>query len=266
MHRRTFLQLVSTGVAPSLYPAGYLQLISTPVTATGTPKALRRASPESQGIPSASVLAFIEEVESENHSLHSLMIARNSYVIAEGWWAPYSPKQRHMLYSLSKPFTTTAIGIAQSEGRLNLDDTVVSFFPDESPENPSVNLKAMTVRDLLRMTSGHGRGKDNKVISPQELSWVKSFLEVDVINEPGTHWGYSNTDSYILSAVIQKVTGERLLDYLRPRLFEPLGVIDPVWHESPEGVTLGGVGLRLTTEDILRFGDKRQVFFPDSDN
>jgi CubicO group peptidase (beta-lactamase class C family) len=116
---------------------------------------MERSSPESQGIPSAAILAFIEEAEEQLDALHSLMIARNGHVVAEGWWAPYAPELNHWLFSLSKGFTSTGVGIAIGEGRLSLDAPVISFFPDEAPNGPSENLKAMTVRDLLKMTHGH---------------------------------------------------------------------------------------------------------------
>lgn len=245
MNRRDFLELVGTGGALSLMPR------SSPVFAISDPT-MRRSTPESQGISSSAILAFVDETEATIGPLRSLMIARHGQVVAEGWWSPFAPSLNHWLFSLSKSFTSTAIGIAQSEGLLSLDDTVISFFPDELPPEPSNNLKSMRIRDLLRLT--HGTEAADAILRSDDPQWVRSFLAMDVTNTPGTLWAYSNTAPYILSAILQKLTGEHLVDYLRPRLFEPLGIRHPVWRQSPEGIDLGGSGLRLTTEDVLRFG------------
>lgn len=255
MDRREFLRIAGTGASLAVLPGGYgIAEESRKKNRTAGPEWMRRASPESQGIPSSAVISFIDEAEETLDTLHSVMIARNGRIVVEGWWAPWSAELNHMLYSLSKPFTATAIGIAQAEGRLRVEDRVLSFFPDERPEHPSRNLKAMTIRDLLRMTPGHAGSADRAVMGPDDDAWTKAWLAYDVKHVPGTHWAYSNSVTYMLSAIIQKVTGERLLDYLGPRLFDPLGIANPIWGDSPEGVTLGGFGLRIKTEDILRFG------------
>ena len=255
MDRREFLRIAGTGASLAVLPGGYKIVEgSSEKNRTVGLETMRRGSPESQGIPSSAVIFFIAEAEETLDALHSVMIVRNGRIVVEGWWAPWSAELNHMLYSLSKPFTATAIGIAQAEGRLSVDDRVLSFFPDERPEHPSRNLKAVTVRDLLRMTPGHEGSADRAVMKPGDDAWTKAWLAYDVKHVPGTHWAYSNSVTYILSAIIQKVTSERLLDYLRPRLFNPLGIANPIWGDSPEGVTLGGFGLRIKTEDILRFG------------
>lgn len=214
---------------------------------------MERSTPESQGISSSALLAFLEEAEQELDALHSVMVARNGRVVLEGWWNPYAPTLNHWLFSLSKGFTATGVGIAIAEGRLSLDDAVISFFPEEAPKTPSANLKAMTVRELLKMTHGH-RGSSDDVMRAESRDWTRTWLAKDVEHEPGTHWAYGNSASYVLSAIVQKATGETFLDYMKPRFFDPLGIANPVWDQSPEGVCLGGSGLRVTTEDILRFG------------
>jgi CubicO group peptidase (beta-lactamase class C family) len=215
---------------------------------------MERSTLESQGILSSAILAFVEEAEERLDALHSVMVARNGQVVAEGWWAPYTPDLNHWLFSLSKGFTSTGVGIAIGEGRLNLDDAVISFFPDEAPKAPSENLKAMTVRDLLKMTHGHKGNADRKVMRSDDPAWTRNWLAFDVAHTPGTRWAYSNSVTYMLSAILQKVTGERLVDYMKRRLFDPLGITKPIWDESPEGVSLGGSGLRVRTEDVLRLG------------
>src|SRR5262245_51520973 len=200
-------------------------------TAKGT-SAMPRSSPEAQGISSAAVLAFVDDTDKKIAHLHSFMLVRHGHVVAEGWWTPYDANTRHELYSLSKSFTSTAVGLAIADGKLSLDDPVLKFFPDEAPKEPSANLKAMRVRDLLCMSTGHQTEPrlNPFLASPTEApkkepqSWVKTFLAHPVPFKPGTHFLYNTAATYMQSAVVQKVTGQTVLDYLRPRLFEPLGI------------------------------------------
>jgi CubicO group peptidase (beta-lactamase class C family) len=213
-----------------------------------------RSAAEAQGISSAAILAFVEEAEQKLDALHSIMIVRHGQVVAEGWWAPYAASEPHMLYSLSKSFTSTAVGLAVAEGKLKVDDPVLGFFPDEAPAQPSANLKAMRVRDLLTMSTGHHDEDISGFPYNGEGSVVKAFLERPVAHKPGTFFFYNTPASYMLSAIVQKVTGQSVLAYLGPRLFEPLGIENPTWDASKQGVSLGGFGLNVRTEDIARFG------------
>jgi CubicO group peptidase (beta-lactamase class C family) len=211
---------------------------------------LPRSSPESQGVSSPVVLAFVEAADQNIDSLHSVMLLRHGQVVAEGWWAPYEAKTPHALYSLSKSFTSTAVGLAVAEGKLSLDDEVLKLFPDDAPAEPSNNLKAMRVSDLLRMSTGQQTEPPRKADQP----WTKAFLAQPVPFKPGTHFLYNTSATYVLSAAVQKTTGMTTLDYLQPRLFEPLGIEKPTWETSPQGISAGGYGLSLRTEDIARFG------------
>src|SRR5690349_21221701 len=116
---------------------------------------LPRSIPEAQGISSRAISAFVSAVERDVDALHSFMLLRHGYVVAEGWWQPYRPHDQHVLFSVSKSFTSTAIGLLVAEGRLSVDDPVLAFFPDEAPPEPSPNLRAMRVRHLLSMATGH---------------------------------------------------------------------------------------------------------------
>ena len=213
-----------------------------------------KATPESQGISSAAILQFLDRAEAELDALHSVMIIRHGQNIAQGWWYPYSADKRHMLFSLSKSFTSTAIGMAIDEGLLSLNDTVISFFAEETPENPSDHLKAMRVRDLLAMNSGHQEDTTNRLGKDPNKTWVQEFLSLDVEHKPGTHFVYNSGATFMLSAILQKVTGQTVLDYLTPRLFEPLGIEDPIWESNPQGINFGGWGLSVKTEDIAKLG------------
>lgn len=211
---------------------------------------LPRSTPEAQGVSSSAILQFVEAANKID-AMHSFMLVRHGHVIAEGWWGPYSANHRHELYSLSKSFTSTAVGLAIAEGKLNLDDPVLKFFPEDGPAEPSKNLKEMTVRNLLSMSAGH---QSEAAVAASKQPWTKTFLAQKVPFKPGTHFLYNTPATYMLSAIVQKVTGQTVLEYLQPRLFEPLGIREPTWGTSPQGISLGGYGLSVRTEDIARFG------------
>jgi CubicO group peptidase (beta-lactamase class C family) len=211
---------------------------------------LPRSSPEAQGVSSSAVLEFIVAADRQVDAMNSFMLMRHGHVVAEGWWAPYAAEAPHSLFSLSKSFTSTAVGLAIAEGKLSLDDQVLGFFPGDTPAEPSNNLKAMRVRDLLRMSTGHQVEPRRTADEP----WTRTFLAQPVPFKPGTHFLYNTSATYMLSAMVQKATGQTVLDFLRPRLFEPLGIEHPTWEASPQGISAGGYGLSIRTEDIARFG------------
>jgi len=162
-----------------------------------------------------------------------------------------------VFFSLSKSFTSTAVGIAIAAGKLNLNDRVIDLFPAQTPDAPAQNLKLIRIRDLLSMNTGHHTAdlaKFNWVPSDPDQTLVAAFLNLPVEHKPGTHFLYHTPATYLLSAIVQKVTGEGLIDYLSPRLFAPLGINRPHWDESRDGIALGGFGLRATTEDIAKLG------------
>jgi CubicO group peptidase (beta-lactamase class C family) len=223
-----------------------MAMISSACLGAGLP----RSSPEAQGVSSAAILSFVEAADKSIDTMNSFMLLRHGQVVAEGWWSPYSAESPHSLYSLSKSFASTAVGLAIAEGKLSLDHEVLKFFPEDAPPQPSNNLKAMRVSDLLRMSTGH---ETEPPRTPGEV-WTKVFLDHPVPFKPGTHFLYNTSATYMLSAIVQKATGTTVLDYLRPRLFEPLGIEHPTWEASPQGITLGGYGLSIRTEDIARFG------------
>ena len=210
---------------------------------------LPRGTPEAQGLSSAAVRDFVAAADKID-TLHSFMLVRHGHVVADGYWKPESADKPHVLNSVSKSFTATAVGLAVADGKLKLDDPVLKFFPDEAPADPSANLKAMTVRDLLTMTCGH----DDEIKYDRAGPTVKAFLAHPVPHAPGTHFQYNTAGTYALSAIVTKVTGQTTRDYLQPRLFAPLGIDAPRWDASPEGYSLGGYGLFLRTEDVAKLG------------
>jgi len=195
---------------------------------------------------------YIKEVQSTGSNVLSVMVMKDNEVIFEKWMGEGAPQKPHAMYSLSKTFTATAVGFAISEGYLSLDDKVLSFFPDKKPKKVSKNLKAMTVRDLLTMTCGHGTDPTGSV--RKTADWARGFLAYPVEYTPGTAFCYNSMGTYMLSAIVQKLTGQKVIDYLTPRLFEPLGIAGATWEESPDGVCCGGWGLSLKTEDLAKMG------------
>lgn len=203
------------------------------------------------GLPAASARAFLRRAS--ECGLHSFLFVRGGKVGAEGYWTPYAPAYPHMLHSLSKSFTSTAFGFAVQEGLLSLDDPVTKFFPEKLPSEPCENMRKMRIRHLLTMNTGH-TVEPGVIDDGGSVDWVEKFLHSYVSNEPGTGYLYSTAATYMVSAIIQKVTGQTVCDFLRPRLFDPLGFGEFWWDTCPKGISTGGFGLNLQTEDIAKFG------------
>lgn len=210
------------------------------------------STPEAEGISSSAILDFISQAEEKIDAVHSFMLIRHGKVISKGWWAPYGPESPHVMHSLSKSFTSTAIGMAADEGKLSLNDKVISFFPEYVPEKPSWQWQSLRIRDLITMNTGHI--EEPNLRNDTSGDWVKFFMESELDLKPGTHFKYNSAATYMLSAILQKVTGEKLVDYLEPRLFQPLNIKKPHWDSCPKGINTGGWGLRITTEDIAKLG------------
>lgn len=223
---------------------------------------LPRSTPGSLGISAAGIAAFLDAVDRSGLELHSFMLLRHGQVAAEGWWAPYGERLPHMMFSLSKSFTATAIGMAIREGLLSLHDAVLDFFPEQAAllaPSPAFaanrdRLRRLTIRHLLCMGSGHGEDTLGALFAREDGDWAAAFLEAPLVHEPGAAFVYNSGATYMLSAALQKAAGATLFDYLQPRLFAPLGIAGAAWDVCPRGVTTGGWGLRTTTEAIATFG------------
>ncbi|MCR8644617.1 beta-lactamase family protein [Paenibacillus sp. N1-5-1-14] len=207
---------------------------------------------ENHGLASSYLHDFLNEIEHLNLEVNSFILLQNGFATAQFWKKPYHKDAPQLLYSLSKSFTSIAIGIAWDQGLLNLDDAVVSFFPDKLSSPISPNLAKMKIHHLLAMNTGHQDSIYTQIASEQD--WVKAFLAQEVDHEPGTHYVYNTHATYMLSAIIEQVSDENLVDFLMPRLFEPLGIAKPSWETCPLGIIAGGMGLSLKTEDIAKFG------------
>ncbi len=214
---------------------------------------LPRSAPEQQGIPRAAIDAFFAAAGTIR-DLHSTMVLRHGHVVAEAWWAPYSPERPHMLFSISKSFAATAIGLLQAEGALTVDDLVLPYFTKEAPTAPGEHLQALRIKHLLMMATGHDTDTIAALFTAPGQSWSTTILAQPIVHAPGSHFVYNSGATYLLSVIAQRVSGQTLLDYLRPRLLTPLGISGGTWESCPEGYNIGGWGLNLTTEDIARFG------------
>ena len=221
---------------------------------------LERATPESQGVSSAAIRRWIEACENDAATnrfgsgyVHGFVILRHGRLIAEGTWAPQDTLERpHMLYSHSKSFTSTAIGFLVDDGKLDLDRRVISLFPDEAPANPSENLRQVRVRDLLTMNLG----ADHTDAERDDIAgdWVRALLHNKIDREPGTGFKYDSGATHLLAAIVEKISGKPLMEFLTERLFGPLGMTSPWSTVSPTGVACGGWGMNMTTRDLARFG------------
>jgi CubicO group peptidase (beta-lactamase class C family) len=216
---------------------------------------LPRSSPESQGVDPAGIIAFLDDVESApDIEMHSLIIIRHGQVVAEGWWSPYLPEQPHLLYSLSKSFTSTAAAFAIAEGLLDLDATVLSYFPELDSEITDRRSRSILVRHVAAMASGHLEETVERAFALDPTEPVRGFLLIPPDREPGSVFAYNQPCTYTLAAIVQRLTGETLIEYLRPRLFDRLGIGQAGWQRDAVGRDLGFTGLHATTDAIARLG------------
>jgi CubicO group peptidase (beta-lactamase class C family) len=214
---------------------------------------LPRSAPAELNVDAARVLGYLDAVEAAGMDLHSLMILRHGAVVAEGWWAPYRSGDIQLLYSLSKTFLAMAVGIATGEGRFQAEDLVADLLPDLVPAPLPEYLRRLRVRHLLSMASGH-RDETLPRIVTMGPDPVRNFLALPPEEPPGSVFAYNQGNSLTLSQIITSMTGQRVIDYLRPRLFDPLGIDAAEWLTTPTGIDQGFSGLHVTTESVAKLG------------
>lgn len=207
-------------------------------------------SPEAVGIPSDSITKMLARLRARGAEVHSFMLLRHGKLCAQGWYRPYAPEIPHIQFSFSKSFTSTAIGFAEQEGLLRLDEKLVDIFPDCIPENPSENLKKCDISHLLMMGCGHETEID---LFRESDSWITDFLHHPFVHTPGTHFMYNTAGTNMLCAILQRKTGQNLTAFLEPRLFAPLGIAGAKCFTLANGIEAGGFGYKLKTEDMARF-------------
>ena len=222
------------------------------VGATAQINELPRCAPEDQGVPSKALIELFDSLHAmPGTDIHSMIVMRHGKVVGEFYPAPFGPEYQHTQYSSSKTLVSMAVGIAVDENRLRIDDRVATFFIDYLPDTISTRLADMTVRDLLTMTSGI---KPDWAMRSRGTEWIKTFLSKEVINEPGEVFAYDSMVTYMLSAIVQKVTGKKTLEYLQEKLFDHMNISKVNWEESPEGVNTGGWGLHIQSESLAKVG------------
>jgi CubicO group peptidase (beta-lactamase class C family) len=213
----------------------------------------KRVAPADRGVDSRRLLAFLDDVEAAGLELHNLVLWRDGAVVAEGFHWPYAPHRPRMTHSITKSFTACAVGLLIDSGKLALADRVIDFFPEILLPADSL-YRRMIVEDLLTMRAGHAEEVSGSVWRGIESSWVEEFFRIPILHPPGTHYVYSSAASYMLSAIVSRVTGETLSDYLAPRLFAPLGIAEWRWDSGPDGINPGGNGLTMTSLDCMKLG------------
>ena len=215
-------------------------------------QAFVRATPESQGISSDLFAALLRELDaSKDTEMHHFMALRHGKVICECNFAPYPKGMWHITHSMCKSITGMAIGMLIEEEKLKLDENIYDIFPDHMNAFSKIFRPVITVENLLTMTSGV-TFNESGIVSGND--WLGSFLNASVNGKPGTEFQYNSLNTYVLSAIVTKRTGETLTEYLTPRLFGPLGITKYYWETCPKGITKGGWGLFLCAEDMAKLG------------
>jgi CubicO group peptidase (beta-lactamase class C family) len=216
---------------------------------------LPRSTPTASGMSSRALSALLDRLEERSVEVHSIMVVRRGHVVAEGWWAPYSSERPHLLYSLTKSFTSIAVGLAIADGLLALDDRVVDVLPDHVPRDVSEQGRRITVHHLLSMTAGHSADSLAEAWQLEPGDLVKGFLRLPFGAGEGTRHTYDNSTTFVLARMVERVTGRGLPEFLDERLFQPMGIDHAEWDRVASGAAFGFHGLHLTTEAVAAFGE-----------
>ncbi len=200
-------------------------------------------------IPEWAIVSFLDKLEEEGILLHGFGMLEEGKLLAEGYWAPYQADTLHRMYSVGKSFVSLAIGLLQEEGKLALEDFVCQYFPDKCPKNGAHRwLEGMTIKQMLTMTTCHSK----TTYKQYDGDWVESFFRVEPSNLPGAVFSYDTSSTHVLSALVERLSGRKLMEYLRERCFDKIGVSKEAYFlPDPYGVSQGGSGLNCTLRDML---------------
>lgn len=242
---KRFILRETDGILP--YPVR----VQKPVAQKRAGLFLPRLTPQQAHVPCEALEAFVRSLSGPEHGTHTALVARGGAVVCEAQYAPYSLSSWHVTHSMAKSFVGTAIGMLYDEGLVGLDERVADIFPEKCGLFTSRRARAVTVRHLLTMSSGCGFREYGMVL---ETDWVKAFLDADYPFEPGAKMEYNSMNTYMLSAIVRRKTGTGLMEYLQPRLFEPLGFFEVGWETCPLGTEKGGWGMYVRLEDALKLG------------
>ena len=215
-------------------------------------KPLPLTTPEKSGIGSTAILNFLEELEQQQVCLHSFLVIKDGQLVSEGYFKPFTPEKQHRLYSCSKSFTSVAIGFLESEGKIHLDDPIINYFPDKLPqEGVHPFIARTTIRDMLRMATPHAKTTYKQYDTDD---WLKTFFICPPSHLPGTVFSYDTSASYTLAALVERLSGVSLMEYLRPRVFDKIGISsDAYCLTCPRGISHGGSGIIMAPRDFAKF-------------
>ena len=237
-----------------LFAAGVAVVVAFPVLG-GAPCV---TSGEAQGMDSAALARGLRELSGDTKRLHSLLIARNGCLVVEVYWHPYNRETKHYLNSATKAVLSALAGIAVEEGRLRETASVLSYLPEYAPANDDPRWRAVTVRDLLTMSSGISWNQSPPDNTSDEMGhsadWLRFILQRPMAADPGKVTNYSNGDSHLLSAVLQSVVGETAFAFAQRRLFTPLGIRNVAWDHDPQGRSIGSAALQMRPIDMAKIG------------
>ena len=253
------LVLVLLGTLAYIYLLGRGNLPSLPAPDYWPTQGWQTSTPEQQGIDSAQLAEMVQTIQEKQIAIDSLMIVRNGYVVLDAYYSPYDGSFPHDVASVTKSVMTTLIAIAVDQGKLQLDQKVVSFFSNRTIANLDERKKDMTILDLVSMRNGMASGcfaGDEPTLDAMRATsdWIQAALDRKMVDEPGTHFCYDSPGMHLLSAILQEATGMTTLDFARQNLFEPLGIHDVAWEIDPQGYYHGWGDLHLKPEDAAKLG------------
>jgi CubicO group peptidase (beta-lactamase class C family) len=238
--------------APTALPSS-----TTPVDAYWPTQDWRTATPEEQGMDSGKLASMLEWVEQQHLNLHSLLVIRRGYIVSENYFGSYRQNDSHELFSCTKSFISTLIGIALDKGDIDSSERkVLDIFPESTFANLEVRKQEMTLDDLLTMRSGLAWQESDATIGEmvQSPDWVKYVLDKPMAQAAGDQFNYCSGCSHVLSAILQQATGRNTRDYAEQNLFNPLGIRNVRWNSDRSGLSIGGWGLQLTPRDMAKLG------------
>ena len=212
-------------------------------------KLFSHTTPENLGIPSTSILNFLERIEEEQINMHGFLILRRGQIAAEGYWSPYSRDRMHRMYSISKSFVSLAVGLMIDEGKLRLEDRIVTFFGEKVPSNVHPYVKQATIRDLLMMASPF----QGTTYSVDDEDWAATYFNKKPSHVPGTIFSYDTSATVILNTIVEQISGTTFLEYMREKVLDPIGFSKEAWSiQTPEGTSWGGSGVLCTLKDMAK--------------
>lgn len=205
--------------------------------------------PEEAGIPSKAVIAFIQDLDRNGFCMHGFMMIKDGKVITEGYYKPFTVDTPHRMYSVGKSFTSIAIGLLQEEGKLSIEDKICDYFKDKLPKEVHPYIEKTTIKDMLKMATPHS----SATYKQEDDDWVRTFFTVKPTHLPGTSFGYDTSSTHVLSALVERLSGKSLLEYLQDKLFTPLNCSRQIrWLTCPMGICQGGSGLICTLRDLAK--------------